>query len=65
MKEKYPIYNQISFEAIRNGFIETQPELNMQNKNSVARSTIMPKYIVTLASWNNKISKIKPTNLST
>lgn len=56
IKEKYPVYNQISFEAIRNGFVETQPELNMQNKNSVARSTIMPKYIVTLASWNNKIS---------
>ena len=33
IKEKYPIYNQLSFEAIRNGFIETQPELNMDNRN--------------------------------
>lgn len=40
IKEKYPIYNQISFEAVRNGFIETQPELNMNNRNSLARKNI-------------------------
>ena len=37
IKEKYPVYNQISFEAIRNGFIESQPDLNMDNRNSEAR----------------------------
>lgn len=55
IKEKYPIYNQISFEAIRNGFIESQPELNMGNRNSEARRQILPKYIITFAEWNNKI----------
>lgn len=55
IKEKYPIYNQLSFEAIRNGFIESQPELNMGNRNSEARKNILPKYITTFASWNNKI----------
>lgn len=56
IKEKYPIYNQISFEAVRNGFIETQPELNMNNRNSVARKNILPKHIVSLAHYNSKIS---------
>ena len=55
IKEKYPIYNQLSFEAIRNGFIESQPDLNMGNRNSEARSDILPKFITTVASWNNKI----------
>lgn len=55
IKEKYPIYNQISFEAVRNGFIESQPELNMGNRNSDARKSILPKHIVTFSSWNNKI----------
>lgn len=55
IKEKYPVYNQISFEAIRNGFIETQPELNMDNRNSEGRKTILPKHIVTLAHWNSEI----------
>ena len=55
IKEKYPIYNQISFETIRNGFIESQPELNMGNRNSEARRQILPKYIITFAEWNNRI----------
>ena len=55
IKERYPIYNQISFEAVRNGFIESQPELNMGNRNSEARKNILPKHIVTFALWNNKI----------
>ena len=47
IKKNYPIYNQLSFEAIRNGFIETQPELNIGNRTSDARRTILPKHIVT------------------
>ena len=55
IKTKYPIYNQLSFEAIRNGFIETQPELNMGNRNSEARKNILPKHIITTAHWNSNI----------
>ena len=55
IKEKYPEYNQLSFEAIRNAFQETQPELDMGNRNSSARKSILPKHIVTLAHWNNKM----------
>ena len=57
IKEKYPIYNQLSFEAIRNGFIESQPELNMGNRSSDARKNILPKHIITFAHWNNEILK--------
>lgn len=56
IKEKYPVYNQIVFEAVRNGFIDTQAELNMEDRTSEARKIILPKHIVTMASWNNKIS---------
>lgn len=55
IKEKYPIYNQISFEAIRNGFIEALPKLNMDNRNSDGRKYILPKYITTFATWNYEI----------
>jgi len=55
IKEHYPIYNQISFEAIRNAFIDSQPELNMENRTSNARKDILPRHIVTFSSWNNKI----------
>lgn len=58
IKEKYPVYNQISFEAIRNGFIESQPDLNMDNRNSEARKNILPKHITTFSSWNNKILSV-------
>lgn len=56
IKEKFPKYNQISFEAIRNAFIETQPELNMNFRNSNARKDILPKHIITFSSWNNKMT---------
>ena len=48
---------QISFEAIRNGFIKTQPELNMNNRNSSARKDVLPSYIVEFIHWNNELSK--------
>ena len=53
IKERFPMYNQFSFEAIRNGFIETQPELKMNNRHSKARKEILPKHIVTFANWNS------------
>ena len=55
IKNKYPIYNQFSFEAIRNSFIESQPELDMGNRKSEARKTILPKHFITFAHWNNEI----------
>ena len=55
IKDKYPIYNQFSFEAIRNGFIESQPELDMGNRKSDARRNILPKHFITFARWNKKI----------
>lgn len=55
IKDAYPEYNQISFEAVRNAFGESQPELNMGNRNSDARKNILPKHIVTFAKWNNRI----------
>ena len=55
IKDKYPTYNQFSFEAIRNGFIKTQPELNMGNRNSDARKNILPGHIVEFIHWNSNI----------
>ena len=55
LKETYPSYNQFSFEAIRNGFIASQPELNMGNRKSDARKSIMPKHIMELIHWNNTL----------
>ena len=55
IKEKYPYYNQFVFEAVRNGFIETQPNLKMDNKNGDARNTILPKHLVVFATWNNRL----------
>lgn len=55
IKEKYPFYNQISFEAIRNGFIKSQPDLDMGNRSSDARKNILPKHIVEFSHWNNKL----------
>lgn len=56
IKEKYPKYNIISFEAIRNGFIKSQPDLRMGNRNSEARKEILPDYIMEFIHWNNTIS---------
>lgn len=56
IKEKYPNYNLFSFEAIRNAFIESQPNLNMENRNSQARKEILPKHFITFAKWNAEIT---------
>lgn len=49
-------FNYISFEALRNGFIKSQPELQMGNRNSEARSKIMPSFIIEYANWNKEIT---------
>ena len=55
IKETYPSYNQFSFEAIRNGFIESLPDLDMGNRRSEARKSVMPSFIMEMIHWNNKI----------
>lgn len=55
IKEKYPYMNIISFEAIRNGYIKSQPNLNMQNRKSVARREILPQFLIEFIHWNNSI----------
>lgn len=56
IKGKHPEYNYISFEAVRNGFIKTQPELAMDDRNSAARKNILPEYLVEFAVWNEKMT---------
>lgn len=48
-------YNIISFEAIRNGFIKSQPDLEMNNRNSDARKEILPSFILEFINWNKRI----------
>lgn len=55
IKLKYPKFNIISFEAIRNGYIKTQPDLNMENRNSISRKEILPQFIIEFVHWNNDI----------
>ena len=56
IKKELPQINLISFEAIRNGFIKSQPELNMGNRNSSARQKILPDFIFEFVNWNEKFS---------
>lgn len=56
IKSKYPEMNIISFEAIRNGFIKAQPNLNMGNRNSNARQEILPPFVVEFIYWNYAIT---------
>ena len=46
----------LSFEAIRNGFIKSLPELNMGNRNNNGRKEILPGFIVEFANWNYEIT---------
>lgn len=57
IKQEIPQINLISFEAIRNGFIKSQPELNMENRNSEARKEILPSFIYEFVNWNEEITK--------
>ncbi len=56
VKSKYPDMNVISFEAVRNGFIKSQPNLNMENRNSRARQEILPQFLIEFVHWNYIIS---------
>lgn len=56
IKFNYPQFNLISFEAIRNGFIKSQPNLEMGNRNSVARQEIFPIFLFEFVHWNNVFS---------
>lgn len=51
-----PELNLISFEAVRNGFIYTQPELKMDERNSKARKEILPQFMFEFALWNVKMT---------
>ena len=57
LKEEYPTFNLISFEAIRNAFIKTQPQLQMDRRESPARKEILPPFIFEFLNWNKKITK--------
>lgn len=56
LKEAFPRFNVVSFEAVRNGFMRTQPELKMGNRESAARWEILPQYLVEFAEWNEKLT---------
>lgn len=56
LKRKFPQFNVISFEAVRNGFMRVQPELEMGNRESMARREILPQYMVEFAEWNEKMT---------
>lgn len=56
IKNRLVNVNVFSLEAIRNGFIKTQPELKMDDRSSLARQRIMPEYIVEFARWNEKLT---------
>lgn len=56
IKLKYPSMNLISFEAVRNGFIKSQPNLDMGNRKSDARQNILPQFLVEFVYWNNIIT---------
>lgn len=57
VKKEFPNYSLISMEAIRNGFIKSLPELHMENRNSIARETIFPNFLVEFVNWNKMINK--------
>lgn len=56
IKAKYPEFNIISFEAVRNGFIKAFPELEMKNRNSEVRKKAMPQFLTEFIQWNNTLT---------
>lgn len=56
IKNKYKYLNILSFEAIRNGFIKSQPTLNMESKHSLSRKEILPSFVFEFIKWNYKIT---------
>lgn len=57
IKERFLQVNVVSFEAVRNGFIVSQPGLNMGDRKSVARSKILPRFMVEFAEWNARMTR--------
>lgn len=56
IKERYPRFNVVSFEAVRNGFMKAQPGLDMGNRQSLARKEILPQFLIEFAEWNEKMT---------
>lgn len=56
IKKEFRDVNVISFEAVRNGFIKAVPSWAMNDRNSEARKTILPSFLVELARWNEKLT---------
>lgn len=58
VKSEIPSFNIISFEAIRNGFIKSLPDLNMGNRESKARKEVLPEFILEFLNWNKTILNV-------
>lgn len=56
IKKQLPQFNVVSFEAVRNGFLKAQPELDMGNRQSTARKEILPQFVVEFAEWNERMT---------
>lgn len=56
-KKRFLQVNVVSFEAVRNGFMVSQPELRMGERESEARREILPKFLVEMAEWNAKLTQ--------
>lgn len=56
VKNHFSLLNVFSYEAIRNGFIKTMPELSMHDRESEARKKIMPEFVVEFARWNSDMT---------
>ncbi len=56
IKTRFPMVNQLSFEAVRNGFIKAQPSLEMNDRNSPSRKELLPEFLMEFASWNEKMT---------
>lgn len=57
IKSRISKYSLISMEAVRNVFIKSLPELNMQNRNSIARQIVFPQFIFEFSNWNKQLNK--------
>lgn len=55
LKQQFTDYSLISMDSIRNAFIKTLPNLNMGNRYSESRQTVLPNFILEFVKWNNEI----------
>ncbi len=56
LKQEIPEFNVVSFEAVRNGWMKVEPELDMGNRESRGRKEILPGFMVEFARWNAKMT---------